>query len=98
MNEDKNTFGVVICIILLLFAMLVSNSANSNSIGNSRQEQRMVYIQEGFAYDMDTKIIYREYISGRSKYSYDKTSYAPYISKDGNYFKYVNGEWIEVED
>ena len=84
-------------ILLIVFVCLISNTANNTSIGSSRREQGMILITDGFVYDAKTKIIYRETISGRSKHSYDKTFYSPYVSADGDFFQYIDGEWIELD-
>jgi hypothetical protein len=96
MDRDE-PIGVLILLLLIVFICLVSNTANNTSIGNSRREQGMVLITDGFVYDAKTKIIYRETISGKSKHSYDKTFYSPYISADGDFFQYIDGEWIELD-
>ena len=86
---------LIILIVVLFFFCEIGNNA---SIENSREKQNMVSIEEGFAYDRDTRIIYRETISGRSKYSNDKAFYSPYLSADGNYYKYIAKEWVEMVD
>lgn len=85
-------------IVILIVCLLVSSICNDSSIQSSRDKQNMIPIEDGFAYDSETKIIYREYISGRSKYSYDTASYTPYLSENGNYYKYVGREWVEMID
>ena len=55
----------------------------------------MVYIREGYCYDADTKIIYRESIIDGGRYSYDAPVYSPYINENGNYCKYEYGKWVE---
>lgn len=86
---------LIVLIIVLSFFIEIENNI---SIENSREKQNMVSIEEGFAYDRDTRIIYRETISGRSKYSSDKAFYSPYLSADGNYYKYIAKEWVEMVD
>jgi hypothetical protein len=95
---DGDEFLKVLGLLLLIvFICLISNTANNTSIGNSRREQGMILITDGFVYDAKTKIIYRETISGRSKHSYDKTFYSPYVSADGDFFQYIDGEWVELD-
>ena len=86
---------LIILMIILFFFIEIENDI---SIENSREKQNMVSIEEGFAYDRDTRIIYRETISGCSKYSSDKAFYSPYLSEDGNYYKYIAKEWVEIVD
>lgn len=86
---------LIVLIVALFFFCEISNNA---SIEYSREKQNMVSIEEGFAYDRDTRIIYRETISGRSRYSNDKAFYSPYLSADGNYYKYIAKEWVKMID
>lgn len=96
-NYSDNNLPPWLIIIIFILCIFIMNISNDNSIDNSRREQNMIPIEEGFAYDAETRIIYREYISGRSKYSYDKTSYSPYITENGNFVRYLKGEWVEME-
>ena len=95
--DEYDSLKVLGLILLIVFVCLISNTANNTSIGNSRREQGMILITDGFVYDAKTKIIYRETISGRGRHSYDKTFYSPYISADGDFFQYIDGEWIELD-
>ena len=95
-RSSSNGLPIWLCIILIIICLIISSISNESSIQNSREKQNMIPIEEGFAYDAETKIIYREYISGRSKYSYDTASYTPYLSKNGNYYQYIGREWVEL--
>ena len=95
-RSNSDILPIWLCIILIIVCLLVSSACNDSSIQSSREKQNMIPIEEGFAYDAETKIIYREYISGRSKYSYDTTSYTPYFSENGNYYQYIEREWAEM--
>lgn len=95
-RNSYNGLPLWVAIVLLIVCILILEIGNDVSIENSRDTQNMVAIEEGFAYDRDTHIIYRETISGRSKYSSDKAFYSPYISADGNYYKYIGKEWVEM--
>lgn len=97
-SDRRSTFPLSFYIIALIICFIVAGIMNSSSIDDSREKQNMISIEDGFAYDRDTKIIYRETISGRSKHSFDKTFYSPYISPDGNYYKYQGGKWVEIID
>ena len=95
-NNDLGWGTIIICIILIIIILFSRECANTNHIQSTREEQHMVLIDEGFTYDKNTKIIYREIISGRGKYSYDSPSYTPYLNENGNMCKFVNNEWIEI--
>jgi len=97
-RSSSDGLPIWLCIVLIIVCLLVSSICNDSSIQSSRDKQNMIPIEDGFAYDAETKIIYREYISGRSKYSYDTASYTPYLSENGNYYKYIGREWVEMID
>ena len=97
-RSSSNGIPLWLLIVLIIVLFFFTEIANDVSVENSREKQNMVSIEEGFAYDRDTRIIYRETISGRSKYSNDKAFYSPYLSADGNYYKYIAKEWVEMVD
>lgn len=84
-------------IILLVICIFLIAIGNSCSINESREKQNMVPIEEGFAYDANTKIIYKEFFHGGGRTA-KTTSYTPYISENGNYYQYIGGEWVEIID
>lgn len=86
-------FGYIALIIVMCIIMSCCNSAH---VSSKREDANMIYIEEGYCYDADTKIIYIETIIGQSKYSYDTPVYSPYINENGNYCKYENGKWVEL--
>ena len=84
--------GYIAIFIVLMFIMSCSNGVH---ISNERDESNMIYIQEGYCYDKNTKIIYRETIIDNYRYGLDTPTYSPYINENGNYCKYKNGKWVE---
>lgn len=93
MYSDNDNWGSIIlkgigCIILIFFISACSRSC-------SRENSNMIYIQNGYCYDADTKIIYKESIVGRYD---DDTTYTVYYDKNGNICRYdeVTGKWNEV--
>lgn len=82
-------------IILLIVICSIMSCCNSNHVVSEREDANMIYIEEGYCYEADTKIIYRETIVDGHRYSYDTPIYSPYINENGNYCKYENGKWIE---
>ena len=83
------------CIILLVICFFLTIICDSCSINESREKQNMVPIEEGFAYDANTKIIYKESFHGGGRTA-KTTSYTPYISENGNYYQYIGREWVEM--
>lgn len=93
-NDDSwmSLFGYI---ALVLVMALILSCCNSAHIESEREDANMVYIKEGYCYDTDTKIIYRETVVDSGRYGYDTPVYSPYINENGNYCKYENGKWIE---
>jgi hypothetical protein len=93
-NNDDST-GKLVLEIIGLVLLIIFISACSRAC--SRSSSDMIYIQSGYCYDENTKIIYKEIIVGR----YDSdTTYTIYYDENGNICKYndVTGEWDEVDD
>lgn len=91
-NSDDSLGSIILkligCIILIIII-----SASSRAC--SRSDSNMVFIKDGYCYDADTKIIYKESIVGRYD---DDTTYTIYYNENGNVCKYNEdtGKWIEV--
>ena len=84
-----------IYIVVLVVMLLMMPSCNNSHIASERAEANMVYIEEGYCYDADTKIIHKETIIDGGR-SYDNPTYYPYVNENGNYCKYERGKWIEL--
>lgn len=96
-------------LILLLVAMLsvcVLSGCGDGEISYAEGADKTARELGGFkqiddkdflAYDKDTKVIYYMFVSrGINGYSY--TYFAPYISENGNFCKYVDGEFVEITE
>lgn len=94
MNDYSRISWYIALLVICVFLVAICNSC---SIDESREKQDMVPIKEGFAYDVNTKIIYRESFHGGGRTA-KTTSYTPYISENGNYYRYIGGEWVEMID
>lgn len=94
-NRD-DTMGTIILkmIALVLLCCVLMSWCNSCSMSSGREQAGMVYIQEGFCYDAETKFIYREITITNGKYA-DTPTYTIYINENGNYCKYNYGRWEE---
>jgi hypothetical protein len=95
-NSVSGTTVIIIFIVIVLF--FFSACSDGFNVSNERRDAGMVYIKEGYCYDGNTKIIYRESIVDGGRYGYDTPTYSPYINENGNYCKYKNGQWIEFTD
>jgi hypothetical protein len=94
-SNDSSWGSLLGYIALLIVLCIIMSCCNSANVSSEREKANMVYIEDGYCYDSNTKIIYRETIIGQSKYSYDTPMYSPYVNENGNYCKYENGEWVE---
>ena len=93
-SNDSSWWSIFVYIILIIALCIGFSCCNSDHIVSEREDANMVYIEEGYCYDTDTKIIYKETIIDGGKY-YDTPTYYPYINENGNYCKYENGRWVE---
>lgn len=94
-QNETNLLSFFAFLFLIVILVAITISLNDSSIQQSREEQNMIFLEDGFAYDVNTRIIYKEHIEKNGKYS-DTTSYTPHISENGNFYKYVGGKWIEL--
>ena len=94
-SNDYNWGTIFVYIALIIVICIGMSCCNSAHVESEREKANMVYIEEGYCYDADTRIIYRETIIDGGKYSYDQPTYSPYINGNGNYCKYENGKWVE---
>lgn len=93
--NDSSLGELILWIAIVLVICLLMPSCNNTHIASEREKANMIYIEEGYCYDANTKIIHRETIIDGGR-SYDNPTYYPYINENGNYCKYEYGEWIEI--
>lgn len=86
-SSNHPIFEIAIVMGLAIFLSSASKSCN-------RSEAHMVYIENGYCYQEDSKIIYIE-----QDQNHGHTSYVPYYDKNGkmNYYDVTTNEWIPVE-
>lgn len=95
---DDNTWGKLLgCIALFIFLCFVMTACNDMSVDAKRERANMVYIEEGYCYDRNTKIIYKETIVEGGRYSFDTPTYTAYVNENGNYCKYEFRKWVEID-
>ena len=92
-DDDFGTyiFKMIGIVILLIFLV---NICDSCSISEGRNDANMIYIEEGYCYDAETRFIYREVMTGGGRAAV-KPTYTIYINENGNYCKYEYGKWVE---
>ena len=93
--NDSSWGELILWIAIVLVICLLTPSCNNTHIASEREEANMIYIEEGYCYDADTRIIHKEIIISGGKY-FDNPTYYPYVNENGNYCKYEHGEWVEV--
>lgn len=93
--NSSNDFPFGFCIVLLIICLFLSSICNDAHVSSVREDNNMIWIKDGYCYDADTKIIYREIIVDGGRYGNDTPTYSPYINENGNYCKYQNGRWVE---
>ena len=92
---DYSWGSILLSLILCIVLLMVSSCSNDSHISSEREDANMVYIREGYCYDSNTKIIYRETIVDGYGMSNDTPTWSPYINENGNYCKYEYGKWVE---
>lgn len=94
-RDDSSGLPLGAAIAAIVLIGLLCGFMNQLSVSDARREAGMIYFDDGYCYDAETKIIYREMIV-ESRYG-DSPTYTPYINKDGNFCRYQNGAWIAVD-
>ena len=89
--KDNIKINIIILVILIICLAVFSQWC----IEDSRSDRNMVYIEEGYCYDKNTKIIYIESYSGRHG---TNTTYSPYYDSEGNLCKYINEEFVPIKE
>lgn len=94
-SDNSSDFPFGLCIALIIICMILGAILDDAHVSSEREKSNMIWIKEGYCYDADTKIIYREAIVDGGRYGNDTPTYSPYINENGNYCKYKNGKWVE---
>ena len=93
-DNDDLAMSIVKMIGLVILLIFLVNVCDSCSISEGRDNANMIYIQEGYCYDAETRFIYREIMTGGGRAA-KKPTYTIYINENGNYCKYEYGRWVE---
>lgn len=90
--------GVLMLTVCSCLLGCFDTSANSSdSAANEMLNFEEIATKKGLAYDKETKVIY--YMASTYQYNgYSYTYFAPYISENGKFCRYINGKIIEISE
>lgn len=96
----KRAFSLLLVVALLLCSLSAcSTSSNpSDDAANHMASFKVIEEKEYLAYSIDTRVVYYMFstssAAGYAGYGY--TYFAPYISENGNFCRYINDEIVEI--
>lgn len=99
----KKRIVVLLVVVALLTCTLTAcvSATSSNPSDDAATDMANFKVIEGkehLAYDVDTRVIYYMFstssVEGYAGYGY--TYFAPYISENGNFCRYINDEIVEI--
>lgn len=96
----KRTF-ILLVVVALLMCSLTACGAVAKSADDAATEMSNFKVIEGkeyLAYSVDTRVVYYMFITDRAvgNAGYGYTYFAPYISENGNFCRYINDEIVEI--
>ena len=97
-NINKKVIILSIVSVLLFIIMVcaiagcVRNARDNNSA--TTYQMKSVSFKDRLVYDKETNIVYIQNPTG----SNGEYSYTPYVSENGLFYEYINGEIREVRD
>lgn len=90
----KNKLAILSILILLLLCGCNGNIVMEESSTEEIEDQTgMIDLSKCLTWDKNTHIIYTKQYTHGGNYIY-----IPYISSNGKYIRYENGEFVEVEE
>lgn len=97
---------IILILVVALFACILSACGDSITLSYSEKSDKIVREYSGFevvegkdylSYATDTHVVYYMFTAGGiNGYSY--TYFSPYISENGNFCKYVDGQIVEISN
>ena len=97
----KKRAFILLVVVALLMCSLTACSTSCNSSDDAAAKMSNFKFIEGkeyLAYSVDTRVVYYMFSTasavGYAGYGY--TYFAPYISKNGNFCRYINDEIVEI--
>ena len=94
---------ILLVVMVLLVSLLTSCGTSSNSSDEAATEMSNFKIIDGkdyLAYSLDTHVVYYMFSTSESAgyAGYGYTYFAPYISENGNFCRYINDEIVEITE
>lgn len=95
----KKRIILLVVVVALLVMSLTACGSTANSVDDAAMEMANFEPIEGkeyLAYNIDTRVVYYMFstFEGYNGYSY----FAPYISENGRFCRYIKGEIVEIVD
>ena len=101
----KRTIILLVVMVLLVSTLTACETAEdvNESVSETAAEMsnfKMIDGKDCLAYSLDTRIVYYMFtISVESGYGgYGYAYFAPYISENGNFCRYINDEIVEITE
>lgn len=90
--------GVLMLVACSFLIGCFETSVNSSdSAANEMLNFEEIEERKGLAYEKETKVIY--YMASTNAYNgYSYTYFAPYISENGKFCRYINGKIVEISE
>ena len=104
----KNFKRLVVLVLLVLTVSALSGCGNENGSVFDWYDKSEIFTvvpdtmeviegEDSLVYHKDTKVVYIM-ITIRREYDYESSGYfAPYISENGNYCRYIDGQIVEIK-
>ena len=97
----KKRAFILLVVVALLMCSLTACRTVSNPSDDAAAEMSNFKVIEGkeyLAYSVDTRVVYYMFSTSAEAGSvgYGYTYFAPYISENGNFCRYINDEIVEI--
>ena len=96
----KRTLILLIAVVLLVCSLTACGTESNEPDESAANFSNFKVIEENdyLSYNLDTRVVYYMFSTsetlGYNGYGY--TYFAPYISENGNFCKYINDEIVEI--
>ena len=97
----KRTLILLVTMLLLVFSFTGCDKTSTNETDAAAAQMPNFKVIEGkeyLSYNKDTRVVYYMFSTSSSfgNIGYGYTYFAPYISENGNFCKYINDEIVEI--
>ncbi len=94
---------ILLVVMVLLVSLLTSCGTSSNSADEAATEMsnfKMIDGKDYLAYSLDTHVVYYMFSTAETvgNLGYGYSYFAPYISENGNFCRYINDEIVEITE